>query len=1712
YTGGITLEADTTLTGFSGSFSTTITGAGHNLTLAFTSTLALGTTSLSGVAALTSNGPVQLSGTITTSGAQSYNGSAQLIGAATLNATGVSFGSTLDANASGYAFTVAVGTGSASFNSTVGATNALGATSITANSLGFGGGASSVHGNSTLLIQGATAGTSVDVGGTASGTLVVSAADVAALASGFTQVQIGAALGTAAVTVVGSSTFSSPLLLQSNGVGGSVVVDAALASGANAMTLTAPTIDLNSAVGNVVSTTNATISFNGAVLLTAAATIASAGGAVSFSSTVDSIGATPFALTVNKVGGLLTFSGAAGVTHALASLSTDTGTTAINGGAVTTTGAQTYTGAVTLGANTTLTGGAGQLVWIKSTLDGAHTFAVAVANAQFDGAVGTTALTSLSVAGTTALNGGPITTTGAQTYTGAATLGAATTLTSAAGQLVWFKSTLNGGQTFAVVTANAQFDGAVGATALASLSAGGTTAINGGSVTTTGAQTYTGAVTLGTNTTLTGGAGAITTGGVTAAGFNLILVNSGGATLASVSLGAGTFDLASVTGGTVTVSGATNASSLTTAAAAYSVVLGGGGTVAVAVTFSNTGTLTIGSGFAFTNGVTATAPSLSSLAGTITATANNLTFGAATVTANATLNPSAGSIAFTGNLTINGGATLNPSGRDVSAGGNWTDNGAYTATTETVTFNGASATTLTAGVSPFFNVTLSKGAAGTTVALGSAATVNGILQVSTGTLRLNGRTLTLANALDLNSANGTLHLDVDASALAMAGHLLTVSAGTLLHDAATTTMSVTASGLTMNGGTYTGTGAGTITLTGPILVTAGTLSLGAKTVSAVGVTQSNGTLDAGSAQVTSSSGVALTGGTFTQGTSLFTMTGNGTTVQVASPRQLYSLTIGNGGSGTVTVTGGPLSMQGDLTVTAGWTFTTAPPGAVDVTGNSAVAGTLALGGSNFTTNNLMATGLVAAAASEVITVNGSLDFSTAGIHYTPQTSTIVMGGAATPVTINAPADSFYAVQVAKAGGGTVDLASAITVTSSLTIASGALSALTNTITMQGTAWTNLVGAAGFLPGTGNVKFTTNATVTIMGDNDWFDFTCSITSGPGKTIIFEALKTQKVIAGGHFNVTGYAGGHIVLTSTSSSTSNYGSPPPDLQGQWVINNVSVLPQSIDYVDVSFSYAIVAITPGPNAIDQGNNHNWNFVIPIQASWTLDSSTNGRIDRIRVQVTPGTQLNISTGGFGGFVAQVVGYSIAGYAAVNGNTDVFDINLVEGPAEDTSATPLWRVVSNTTLVGLVGGALVNHDPTAYYQAASGAAPVITFTAAAINSTKVYVHFSSLAYGNASGGALPATGLFAQANVGTATPIEKSGNGAHSVIVTLTGSLLATDIFPPNLVLSANAGAIFGTPYPGTFNYPTQGGTSSPHTSSSGDPATYANATSDGLLVGGGASMLTTPHAISDVGIGFVTPVFALDRDIVRDPVNGGIGLVNLFDGSKWLPPQNTLIETRVLVPVSPGSTVALYWDTNPPAALDFRNLWIPTLSSTLSPSGTDLVHYPGYDGLVGALAPSSVNGPLNDFLIPSSNPAIKDGAHFQFVLTLTDGLTGKVLPVVYQDPADPGAVRPFGYDLHSVIQQRGEVTISNNVINPGAGQVAHLHYVVPTSGQVTITVFTLNGDVVTVLARGTEAAGEYTTSWDGKDRGGRAVARGIYFVRVIGPGFDEVRKVLVVR
>jgi hypothetical protein len=200
------------------------------------------------------------------------------------------------------------------------------------------------------------------------------------------------------------------------------------------------------------------------------------------------------------------------------------GATTVNTTAITTAGIQTYTGAVTLGENTTLNAGAGNLVTFGSTVNGAKTLAIAgTSNAQFDGIVGgSTALTSLTVGGASTINTTAITTAGIQTYTGTVTLGTGndtTVILTSTGGTVSFGGTVNAttaGEQGLTVTGNANFGGIVGGgTALRSLSVSGTTALNTTAITTsnagggTGDQTYTGAVSAGAATFAASNAGSI---------------------------------------------------------------------------------------------------------------------------------------------------------------------------------------------------------------------------------------------------------------------------------------------------------------------------------------------------------------------------------------------------------------------------------------------------------------------------------------------------------------------------------------------------------------------------------------------------------------------------------------------------------------------------------------------------------------------------------------------------------------------------------------------------------------------------------------------------------------------------------------------------------------------------------------------------------------------------------------------------------------------------------------------------------------------------------------------------------------------------------------------------------------------------------------------------------------------------------------------------
>jgi filamentous hemagglutinin family protein len=451
-------------------------------------------------------------------------------------------------------------------------------------------------------------------------------------------ITLGSALldqrGTGSVTFDGL--LSVPNLIMSPGTvtlalnGGTNITGSATLSG----TVTAPGLALNVPVTLAGDTTIDTSASNGPLAL----------GAV--------VGA--HGLTLAAGGGAVTL-GTIGGETALTSLSVS-GTMAIDGSGVTTSGGQTYTGAMTLGTDTVLTSTGNGAIAFTSTVDGAHALTVNTAGQTiFGGSVGSIArLASLSTdaPGSTAINGAVVSTTGGQAFNDAVILGFGGTVvaSSTGGSDIRFGSTVDsavaGTSGLTVNTAGATIFGGMvgGGTALGSLTtdAGGTTSLGGGVTTSGGAiklgavrlsvdsilSTSGGTVTAGTidgahNLTINSGADAVaingTIGGTTKVN-GLALNGSGTATIASVTA-LGSLDLSGKTAGSVTFTGAVNIDALTTAANPYSIAFNGGGSIGDPI-FSNTGTLTFNGGMSVSGGLLADGPSATTLNG-ILASDNN---------------------------------------------------------------------------------------------------------------------------------------------------------------------------------------------------------------------------------------------------------------------------------------------------------------------------------------------------------------------------------------------------------------------------------------------------------------------------------------------------------------------------------------------------------------------------------------------------------------------------------------------------------------------------------------------------------------------------------------------------------------------------------------------------------------------------------------------------------------------------------------------------------------------------------------------------------------------------------------------------------------------------------------------------------------------------------------------------------------------------------
>jgi fibronectin-binding autotransporter adhesin len=1123
--------------------------------------------------------------------------------------------------------------------------------------------------------------------------------------------------------------------------------------------------------------------------------------------------------------------------------------------------------------------------------------------------------------------------------------------------------------------------------------------------------------------------GTVSTGG--GAGQNI--------SLAALTIGAGDLTLNAGANGVISVSGNTagagndltitnclsatftgavnNVALFTTVAQPYSVAFNGGGTITSAVTFNNTGTLTIGDDaldvFNFSNTVTATTQLSKSIAGTINTTNDNVDFGttSTSVTANATINPGSGDITLDG-VSIAAGAllTLGNNGASVIT----TSTIAGVAASGSVAFNTTDTVTVSGVVGPNIGTVTVTNSGGTTFQAGVTATAV-TLTATTGAITFTGA-LSLAGALDALGGGFNINFNNGAG-----GQVSSVGgAATLLNTGDVSFGNNAADSFSAAGGTTHA--AGPSTLIGSIGTTNNPVNLGNATVTgACSVSTGTGAITLGNVVIND-------GFTLTLGTGVATAISVGSINGQATPGA-SNLTVNT--TATMTVGGAIDTDFGTLTINNG--------------------GTVDVGGNNFTIDTLVNNG--------VFQLAGTQGTQTITVPDTNSGIVTYNGGAGGTILLS----SFYNLRINGAGAFTLgqpifvgDPASG----GQVQISAGTLDvgAASHQITVYGD-WDNAVGAAGFTCRQGSVVFLRPApgTININGDNNWFIFDCQV---PGITILFEVGKTQTMVnvVGAIFRVKGTVGNWITLDSSDSNP----------YWNFTVNFYAMV--DMEYVDVYRSNATIPIMKPAN-VNITDCPGWLLVMFVQSRQTEDwDPVDGKIDRIRVVLPASINDN-----FGDLVVNVTGYSLSytgpGGLPYDGSDGALALNefwilLQEKPYLDTGVTPAWTLTNsllrdqatNTYIV------LIQVPPEIPNDAAP---PRIGYTLAVAGRDRLFVHFSE-----------PVTAL-------AASDFEYPfGTDALAIISQPTPQReyelqLAAPVAADDEIKSANMRV----------------------TSGPLDPA--------------GNPLVSATHRVSDVGLG-------LSTDVVMEPVWAGDGIFTIlgtFDGTRWLRDVDidlqAWVEDDAFVP--PDPVTKLWFDVNVPAAnTSSSGFWLPPYDETT------------YNGIVPwevspfprlALDGTWVTSNQRNFTIPSSDPEVVDAATLEFVLQIVNN--GGTIPTdLYCARVDDPLldanwyrnVEPWSFDIHEERTQKGGVTILKNVINPDLGEITTLHYALAKPGTVTISVFDLAGDLVRVLMRGSVSAGDHLQTWDGKNSVGKIVARGVYFIKIVGPGIDEVRKVLVIR
>jgi hypothetical protein len=299
-------------------------------------------------------------------------------------------------------------------------------------------------------------------------------------------------------------------------------------------------------------------------------------------------------------------------------------------------------------------------------------------------------------------------------------------------------------------------------------------------------------------------------------------------------------------------------------------------------------------------------------------------------------------------------------------------------------------------------------------------------------------------------------------------------------------------------------------------------------------------------------------------------------------------------------------------------------------------------------------------------------------------------------------------------------------------------------------------------------------------------------------------------------------------------------------------------------------------------------------------------------------------------------------------------------------------------------------------------------------------------------------------------------------------------------------------------------------------------------------------HTLSDFAVNALNVLYAFDS---KDAVLGqgayaeGEWAVRDFTGTsgnsgRIYTQKDITIASRITGlegEAIPSEKVILYADIAPnPESLaktynentgNSWSIWLPTLFTAFSPEANTTAK-PLQEQR------DASNAELRNFILPNdpANPECfgwGDGSVVQMMFAydvLIDHDADEETPPqpLYMfrlsDPSNISSLALWQFRLSDIQRQRGGVTILNNVINVTNRETVVVEVDIKRAGNLTVHVMTLDGNIVKTLQRGRLSEGLYYYKWDGTNIGGNPVARGMYFIRVVGPDIDETRKVMTIK